>query len=148
MSRGCDVAEGTFPQRTILFEMKAGSTLETPVVIEDSRVSRSLSLEGFSSNRGVCITVDRMGSTGSGDGVRAAVNCCRKDRQNHPSESREIEGSESRASTKQRGNRARTLRRSGDHWRGRDGVDLVNGISGGGDNGGVGEFVGDPSILV
>jgi len=51
MSRGCDVAEGTLPQWTVLFEMTAGSTLETPVVVEDAGMGRGLSSKGSSSVR-------------------------------------------------------------------------------------------------
>jgi len=126
MSRGRDVAEGTLPQGTILFEMAAGSTLETPMVVEDSRVGRSLSSDGSSSVRGARVAVDGMGRTGNGVRVWAAVSCHRKDGRNHPSESRKIEGRESGASTKRRGNGARTLCRSGDRWCGGDSVDLIN----------------------
>jgi len=36
MFRGNDVTEGTLPLETILFEMMAGSTLETPMVVKES----------------------------------------------------------------------------------------------------------------
>jgi len=42
----------------------------------------------------------------------------------------------------------RTLHQSGDRWWGGDGVNLVDRVGGGRDNGGVGEFIGDPSVLV
>jgi len=79
MSRGCDVAEGTFPQRTVLFEMTAGSTLETPVVVEDPGMGWSLSSEGSSSVRGAMAASSGRSGTGDGDVVRAAFSCRRKD---------------------------------------------------------------------
>jgi len=89
MSRGRDVAEGTLPQWTVLFEMTAGSTLETPVVVGGSRMDGGLSSKGSSPVRGA-----PDGRSGAGDKVwvHAAVSCRRKDGRNHPSESRKIEG--------------------------------------------------------
>jgi len=66
MSRGCDVAEGALPQGTVLFEMTAGSTLETPVVVEDPRMGWGLSSKGSSSIRGAMAAAN--GGSGAGDG--------------------------------------------------------------------------------
>ena len=148
MSRGRDVAEGTFPKGTILFEMTAGSTLEATMMVEDARMDRSLSSEGSGSVRGTGVAVGGEGRTSDGVWVWAVVSRRRKDGRNHLSESFKIEGRESGASTKRRGNGARTLCQSGDRWRGGDGVNLVVRVGGGRDNGGIGVFVGDSSILV
>ena len=149
MSRGRDMAEGTLPEGTILFKVAAGSTLETLMVIKDSRVGRSLSSEGSGSVGGVGVLVmDGMGRAGDGVLVWAAISCCRKDGRNHPSESCKIEGCESGVSMKQRGNGARTLRRSGDCWHGGDGINLVDRVGWGGDDGGVCMLKEDSSILI
>jgi len=148
MSRGRDVAEGTLPQWTVLFEMMAGSTLETLVVVEDARMGRGLSSKGSSSVHRVVTTPGRGGWASDRAGVGAAVSCRRKDGRNHLSESRKIEGRESGASTKQRGYGARTLHWSGDRWHGGDGIDLVDRVGGRGDDGGIGELEEDSSILV
>jgi len=79
MSRGRDVAEGTLPEGTILFEMMAGSTLETPVVSKGPMVGRGLLSEGSSSVRRVRVPVNGTGRTGDGVRVWAAVSCHRKD---------------------------------------------------------------------
>jgi len=92
MSRGCDVAEGTLPQWTILFEMTAGSTLETSVVIEDARMGRGLSPNGSSSIRGAMAASSGGGRTSDGVWVWTAVSCHRKDGRNHPSKFHKIEG--------------------------------------------------------
>jgi len=148
MSRGRDVAEGTFPQWAVLFEMTAGSTLETPVMVEDSGVSRSLSLKRSGSVRGTMAVPGGGSGTGDGSWARVAVSCRRKDGRNHPSESHKIEGRESGASTKRRGYGAGILRRRGDRRRGRDGVNLVDGVRGGRDDGRIGKLEMDPSIGV
>jgi len=148
MSRGCDVAEGTLPQWTVLLEMMAGSTLETPVVVEGARMGRGLSSKGSSSIQGAMVASSGRSGASNEVWVLAAVSCRRKDGRNHPSESRKIEGWESGALAKQRGYGARTLCRSGDCWCGGDGVHLVNRVGGRGDDSGVREFEGDPSILV
>jgi len=142
------VAEGALPQRAVLFEMTAGSTLETPVVVKGSRMGRGLSSKGSSSIQGVTAASD--GGSGAGDGswVGVAVSCRRKDGRNHPSESRKIKGRESGASTKWRGYGAGTLRRRGDWRRGRDGVDLVEGVRGGRDDGRIGVFETDPTVSI
>jgi len=147
MSKGRDVAEGALPQWTVLFEMTAGSTLETPVVIGVARMGRGLSSKGSGSVR-VVTTFDRGGWTSDGVGGRLAVSCRRKDGRNHPSESRKIEGRESGALMKWRGYGARTLRWSGDRWRGGDGINLVGGVGGRGNDGGICMLEEDPSILV
>ena len=128
MSRGCDVAEGTLPQQAVLFEMTAGFTLETPVVIEDARMGRGLSPKRSSSFCGAMAASSGGGRTSNGVWVWMAVSCRRKDGQNHLSKSCKIEGRESGVSTKWRGYGARTLCRSGDHRRGGDSVNLVEGV--------------------
>jgi len=99
MSRGCDVAEGTLPQWTVLFEMTAESTLETLVVVENAGVGRGLSLKRSSSVRRVAAPGGG-GRTSDGVWVRAAVSCRRKDGRNHPSESCKVKGGESGVLTK------------------------------------------------
>ena len=145
MSRGRDVAEGTLPLRTVLFEMTARPTLETSVMVGDPGVDRSLPSKRSGSFCGVSTASSRRGWAGDGVWARMGFSCCRKDRRNHLSESRKIEGRESGASTKWRGYGVRTLRQSGDRW---CGINLVDGVGGRGNDGGIGEFIGDPSILV
>jgi len=130
----------------VLFKVSAGATLETPVVVECSWVGW-----GLSSKRSGPFGGPSIGGVNVRDGVggsRAAFSCRRKDGRNHPSESQEIEGGHSRVSTNWRGYGARTLRRSGDRWRGGDGINLVDRVGWGRDNGGICMFKEDPSILV
>jgi len=47
---------------------------------------------------------------------------------------------------KRRGYGAGTLRQRGDQRRGRDGVDLVEGVRGGRDDGRIGVFEADPTV--
>jgi len=149
MSRGSDVAEGALPRGTVLFKVMAGSTVETLMVDELPRMSRGLSSKGSSTLGRAGIASCREGRAHGGVGNwRGTTSRRRKDRRNHPSESHEIDSGHSGASAKRRGYVARTLRRSGDRWRGRGGVDLVNGVGRGGNDGGVSELKGNPSILV
>ena len=80
MSRGCDMAEGTLPEGTVLFKVAAGATVETAVVIEKSGVDRSL-LSGWRSTlRGVFAATTRGGGR-VGDRVWGGrtPSCRRKD---------------------------------------------------------------------
>jgi len=128
--------------------MTMGSTLETPVVVEDTGMSRGLSLKGSSSLRGETAASSGGGRTSDGVWVRTAVSCHRKNGRNHPSESRKIEGQESGVLTKRRGYRARTLQQSGDRRRDGDGIGLIGGVRGGWDDGRIGKLEGDPSIFI
>jgi len=80
MSRGRDAAEGTFSLRTVLFEMTAGSTLETLMVVEGSRVGRGLSSKGSSPTSRACAAFRGRGGTGDGVWHRRGVSCHRKGR--------------------------------------------------------------------
>ena len=146
MSRGSDVAEGTLPFGAVLFKVLAGATLETSMMVEDPWVDWGLSSKRSGPFRGLSV---RGVDTGEGvGGGRAAFSCRRKDGRNHPSKSREIEGRHSGASTNWRGYRARTLRQSGDRWHGGDGINLVDGVRWGRDDGWIRVFEGDPSVGV
>jgi len=79
MSRGYDVAERTLPQWTVLFEMMAGSTLETPMVVEDAWMGRGLSSKRSGSIRRAMAASDRGSGAGDGVWVWVAVSCHRKD---------------------------------------------------------------------
>ena len=140
MSRGSDVTEGALPFRAVLFKVSVGATLETSVVMEDAGMGRGLSSKRSSPFRGLNLR-------GVGIG-RATFSYRRKDGRNHPSESREIEGGHSGASTKWRGYGARTLRRSGDRWHGGDRINLVDRVGRGGDDGGICMLKEDSPILI
>jgi len=43
VSWSCDMAEGTLPQKTVLFKVMTGFTLEATLVVEDPRVAKSSS---------------------------------------------------------------------------------------------------------
>jgi len=79
MSRGRDVAEGTLPQQTVLFEMTAGSTLETPVMVKGSGMGWGLSSKRSSSDRGTMAAPGGRSGAGDGSWVWVAVSCRRKD---------------------------------------------------------------------
>jgi len=94
----------------------------------------------------VCAATCRRGGTGDRVQRRRGFSSHRKDGQNHPSESRKVEGRHYRMSTNWRGYGARALHLSGDRWYGGDGVNIVTGVRGGRKNGGICGFEGDSLV--
>ena len=120
MARGSDVTEGTLPLGAVLFKVVVGSTLEAMPVVKGTWVMCPSGGGGRSGGRGP--VGGRVGSRGRGAwGAARSISCCRKDRQNHPSELHEVIGVKCEASANWRGYGAETLQWSGDHWHGSDG---------------------------